>query len=273
MNKQEQPQLKHSTWHIPGMDCPSEEQVIRMKFNGLEDIERLAFDLPARRLQIWHRQDPELLTSALESLNWGAQLESSTIADSAELDQAPQQAPERKLLWLVLGINAGFFVLESLTAWISGSTGLFADGLDMLADALVYSMALYASGRSAKASKRVARTAGLLQLLLALFGMAEVLRRFIGAEAAPDYSLMMLVSALALVGNYASLRILQRTRSQAAHIRASQIFTSNDILVNAGVILAGGMVWISAAAWPDLLIGSIVFVLVLRGAINILRIS
>ena len=247
--------------------------MIRLKFSSVEGIERLAFDLPARRLHIWHRQEPEMLTKVLESLNWGARLESSVQATAGDLDQTSQHAPERRLLWLVLWINAGFFLLESLTACISGSTGLFADGLDMLADALVYSMALYASGRSAKASKRVARAAGLLQLFLALLGMAEVLRRFIGAEAAPDYSLMMLVSALALIGNYASLRILQRTRSQAAHIRASQIFTSNDILVNAGVILAGGMVWISAAAWPDLLIGSIVFVLVLRGAINILRIS
>jgi len=269
----ETPELKRSTWHIPGMDCPSEEQVIRLKFNGMEGIERLAFDLPARRLLIWHRQDPQVLTSALESLNWGAKLESSTDAQSGEPDQITQQAPERKLLWRVLYINAGFFVLESLTAWLSGSTGLFADGLDMLADALVYSLALYASGRSAGASKRVARAAGVLQLLLALLGMAEVLRRFVGAEAAPDYGLMMLVSALALIGNYVSLRILQRTQSRAAHIRASQIFTSNDILVNAGVILAGAMVWISAQAWPDLLIGSIVFVLVLRGAINILKIS
>ncbi len=267
------PELKRSTWHIPGMDCLSEEQILRLKFSGMESIERLAFDLPARRLQIWHRQDPKLLTSALESLNWGARLESSTAADYAELDQATQQAPERKLLWIVLWINAGFFVIESLTAWISGSTGLYADGLDMLADALVYGMALYVSGRSTSASKSVARAAGILQLLLAMIGMAEVLRRFIGAEAAPDFGVMMFISALALMGNYASLRILQRTRSKAAHIRASQIFTSNDILVNAGVILAGGMVWISAQAWPDLLVGSIVFVLVLRGAINILRIS
>lgn len=267
------PELKRSTWHIPGMDCPSEEQIIRMKFSGMEGVERLAFDLPARRLQIWHRQEPEALTTALESLNWGARLESSLPATDGDLDPTPSAAPERRLLWLVLWINAGFFVIESLTAWISGSTGLYADGLDMLADALVYGMALYASGRSTSASKSVARAAGLLQLLLAMLGMAEVMRRFIGAEAAPDYGLMMLVSALALIGNYASLRILQRTQSKAAHIRASQIFTSNDILVNAGVILAGAMVWISAQAWPDLLVGSVVFLLVLRGAINILRIS
>jgi Co/Zn/Cd efflux system component len=273
MNKPEAPILKRSTWHIPGMDCPSEEQVIRLKFSGMHDIERLAFDLPARRLHIWHRKEPELLTSALESLNWGARLESSLPANAGELDQAAQKAPERKLLWLVLYINAGFFVIESLTAWISGSTGLFADGLDMLADALVYGMALYASDRSVTASKNVARAAGLLQLVLALLGMAEVMRRFLGTETAPDYALMMFVSALALIGNYTSLRILQRTQSRAAHIRASQIFTSNDILVNIGVIMAGATVWISAQAWPDLLIGSIVFVLVMRGAINILRLS
>lgn len=255
------------------MDCPSEEQVIRIKLAGTEGIRQLEFDLPARRLHIWHSVETKGVAEALESLNWGARLETRTLADATKLNAMQHTAPERRLLWIVLWINAAFFLIESLSAWIAGSTGLFADGLDMLADALVYGMALYATGRSVRASKRVAFAAGVFQLMLALLGFAEVLRRFAGGVAAPDHGYMMVVSAFALAGNYFSLRILQKTKSNAAHIRASQIFTSNDILVNAGVILAGAVVWLSGQAWPDLLVGSFVFILVMRGALNILRLT
>jgi Co/Zn/Cd efflux system component len=272
MHTTEATPLKISTWHIPGMDCPSEEQVIRMKLSGMDEIRHLEFDLPGRRLRIWYSSEPEELKPILESLNWGTRHESLADAgsDSGFLSSA---APERKLLWQVLWINAGFFAAESVAALVSGSTGLFADGLDMLADAMVYGLALFATGRGAQASKRVARAAGMLQLSLAILGFAEVIRRFTGSEPAPDHAFMVVVSIFALIGNYVSLRILRKTQSSAAHIRASEIFTSNDILVNACVILAGGLVWFSGQAWPDLLVGSIVFVLVMRGARNIFKLG
>jgi hypothetical protein len=57
-------------------------------------------------------------------------------------------ALERRALWMLLGINATLFVGEAVAGWVGQSTGLMADSLDMLADASVYGIALYAVGRS-----------------------------------------------------------------------------------------------------------------------------
>jgi Co/Zn/Cd efflux system component len=51
------------------------------------------------------------------------------------------------------------------------------------------------------------------------------------------------------------------------------IFTSNDVIINLGVIIAGVLVNWSNSNKPDLIIGTIVFVLVIQGAIRILKLS
>jgi len=104
-------------------------------------------------------------------------------------------------------------------------------------------------------------------------GFFEVVRRSIGAAEAPDFRTMILVSLAALAGNAISLFLLQRIKSDEVHIRASVIFTNNDVIMNIGVILAGGLVLLSGSAIPDLVIGAAVFAMVLRGAVRILRLS
>jgi Co/Zn/Cd efflux system component len=100
-----------------------------------------------------------------------------------------------------------------------------------------------------------------------------VIRRFIGFEALPSFQMMIYISVLALAGNAASLFILKRSQTKEVHIRASMIFTSNDILANIGVIIAGALVYFLESKIPDLIIGAIVFFLVARGALKILRLA
>ena len=58
-----------------------------------------------------------------------------------------------------------------------------------------------------------------------------------------------------------------------AHMKASMIFTSNDVIINIGVIVAGILVlWLNSNK-PDLIIGTLVFVLVVQGAFRILKLS
>ena len=64
-----------------------------------------------------------------------------------------------------------------------------------------------------------------------------------------------------------------RDRSKEAHMQASMIFTSNDVIINSGVIVAGILVkWLNSS-YPDLIIGAIVFVVVARGAYRILKLA
>lgn len=121
--------------------------------------------------------------------------------------------------------------------------------------------------------KKVARLSGYFQLSLALLGMIEILRRFIASEAMPDYRIMIGISILALIANSACLYLLQKSKIKEAHMQASMIFTSNDVIINTGVILAGVLVLLTQSKYPDLIIGLIVFLIVVKGALRILKLG
>src|SRR5690606_7771325 len=152
--------------------------------------------------------------------------------------------------------------------FFSRSMGLVADSIDMLADALVYGLSLFAVGGSLLKKKQIARLSGYFQLTLAVLGIFEVLRRFLGHEEMPDFKTMIVVSILALIANGACLYLLQKSKSQEAHMKASMIFTSNDVIINLGVIVAGVLVYLFNSKYPDLIIGSIVFIIVSKGAFS-----
>ncbi len=265
-----------STFEVKHLDCPCEESLIRLKMQEVEGIKGQEFDLVNRRVRIYHEGEVAIISSALETLALGSSLLETVPLSQGEAlpgGASAQEGEMRRALWWVLGINLGLFVLETLIGWLAGSMGLVADSLDMLADASVYGLSLWVIGATAMRKRRVARWAGYLQIGLALVGLVEVSRRALGLEAMPDVSLMISTATLALVGNSLCLWLLQRTRSHEAHIQASVIFSSNDVVINLGLILAGGLVWLTESPWPDLIIGLIVFLLVSHGAWRILRLS
>ena len=159
------------------------------------------------------------------------------------------------------------------TGTISKSIGLVADSLDMLADALVYGMSLFVVGAAVTHKKQVAFFSGILQLILAIIGLSEVLRRFFGIEMMPDFQAMIGISLLALFANSICLWLLHRTQNKDVHMRASIIFSANDVIINLGVIIAGLLVWLLNSNIPDLIIGVIVFLIVIRGAVRILKLA
>jgi Co/Zn/Cd efflux system component len=260
-----------TTFHITQMDCASEEQLIRMKLEGHAAVHHLAFNITERRLIIFHEGSPEEIATSIHELNLGSTLIESREVDDVEGGQDP--GVQRKLLWSVLAINFGCFLLEMIMGLISRSMGLVADSLDMLADALVYGLALLAVGGTASRKRNIARAAGYFQFALAIIGLAEVVRRFLGLDTPPLFTNMIIVSLIALTGNAITLWLLQKSKSNEPHMKASMIFTSNDVIINLGVILAGGLVYLTGSNKPDLIVGAIVFFIVTRGALRILRLG
>ncbi len=266
------PKVLKTEFHITKMDCPSEENMIRMKLEGLNVIQKLEFDIAKRNLAVFHTDKDSEILKRLESLDLGAKLYKTESIEESELVRESTSV-QSKLLWSVLLINFGFFIIEMTTGLISKSMGLVADSLDMLADSFVYGLSLWAVGSAVSRKKKVARLSGYFQLTLAILGIIEVVRRFIGVEAMPDFRIMIAVSVLALIANAICLYLLQKSKSNEAHMKASMIFTSNDVIINAGVILAGILVLLTNSKFPDLIVGSIVFLIVIRGAIRILKLG
>ena len=262
--------MNKSIFTIQKMDCPSEEQMIRMKLEPVDQVKHLEFDINRRKLEVYHTGNGNEIHRAISQLGLNDRLEETT---EAVLPLPSDDSHQKKILWWVLGINFGFFLLEMTTGLISNSMGLIADSLDMLADAFVYALSLFAVGTSIGRKKRIAGISGYLQMGLALVGFAEVLRRFFSSTDMPLFEWMIFVSIFALAGNLISLCLINKAKSDEAHMQASAIFTSNDIIVNGGVILAGVLVYFLDSKWPDLIIGGIVFSFVMRGALRILKLS
>lgn len=263
--------MKKTIFEIPKMDCPSEENLIRLKLQEFSAIAHLDFDIPNRQLTVYHSEDIDPIEKSILELDLGGKRISTQKTEQTHFKEAEGQ---KKLLWIVLGINFAFFLIEITTGLISKSMGLVADSLDMLADSFVYGISLMAVGGTLVRKKQVAKMAGYFQMVLAIIGFAEVLRRFFGLEKLPDYTTMIVVSIFALIANTICLYLLQKSKSKdEAHIKASMIFTSNDVIINSGVIIAGLLVnWLNSNK-PDLIIGTIIFLLVIQGAFRILKLS
>lgn len=177
---------------------------------------------------------------------------------------------ETRVLVILLLINGVMFVLEFAVGWWAQSTALIADAIDMLADAMVYAVGLYAVGKAISAKIRAASLSGWLQLGIGTLVLVDVGRRLVfGSE--PISTLMMVMGVVALVANTACLLLISRHRDGEVHMRASWIFSKNDVIANIGVILAGVLVAFTGSRMPDLVIGFVVAVVVARGGLNILR--
>jgi Co/Zn/Cd efflux system component len=255
---------------VPRMDCPSEERMVRMALDGTGGIAELRFDLQARTVTVIHEGDPAPLLARLQPLGLGATLAGSSDAAPGEVGTAPTDLAQAGTLRVLLAINAVMFLVEVVAGWLAESTGLLADSLDMLADALVYGLSLHAVGKAARTKLRAAHLSGIFQAALAIGVLFDVLRRLF-AGSAPEPPAMITVSLLALAANVSCLLLIARHREGGAHMRASWIFSTNDVLANLGVIVAGALVAWTGSRLPDLLVGTAVALLVFVGAVRILR--
>jgi copper chaperone CopZ len=122
-----------STFSVPKMGCPSEENMIRMALQDIEGIHATTFDLAARTLAVVHRGPVDRMLEKLEPLGLGATAAASRSISGNDAGRLapPEDAAEARLLWLLLAINAIMFAVEITVGFLAQSTGLVADALDM----------------------------------------------------------------------------------------------------------------------------------------------
>ena len=180
-----------------------------------------------------------------------------------------KDAAERRVLWIALGLNAAMAVVGGFAGWIAQSTGLLADALDMLSDATAYAIGLVAIGRTARFKANAAFASGGILLLLGIAVVVEVGRRAINGSE-PEGGWMIGIALLSLLVNTYVLRKLSPMRGGDVHLRASWIFTRADVVANLGVIASGVLVALTHSRYPDLVIGTLIGLYVIREAFEIL---
>jgi Co/Zn/Cd efflux system component len=175
-----------------------------------------------------------------------------------------KDAKQKHVLYWLLGINAVMFCVEITVGLYANSTALIADSMDMLADAIVYGIALYAVSRSLKHKANSALISGYFQLTLGILVIFDIVRRL--GEGEPHSWFMIGFGFVALIANVICLVLIRMQSNGEVHMRASWIFSANDVIANLGVIAAGVLVMLLDSRWPDIVIGSVIATLILRGA-------
>ena len=188
--------------------------------------------------------------------------------DSNRFDRSNDQ--ERKVLWIVLVLNAVLVISLLTTGILADSSGLLANAVDNASDVAVYAISLFAVGRPARFKRIAATVSGVLLLILSVGILADAIRRFItGSE--PIGLTMMIMAVIAAIINLVCIKLLAGLGEKDVNLRAAETFSINDFVSNGGTLLAGILVLWTGQQWPDLLVTLGVVVIVAKGGFEILR--
>jgi cation diffusion facilitator family transporter len=176
----------------------------------------------------------------------------------------------KKVLTVVLVINAVLFVVEATAGLLANSTALLADSLDMLGDSLVYGFSLYVLWRSAAWKAKAALLKGAIMAVFGAGVLLEVVYKTISGIV-PGAEMMGIIGTLVLLGNGICFLLLFRHRSDDLNMRSTWLCSRNDIIANLAVLVAAIGVKIFDASWPDILVGAAIAALFLKSAFTVLH--
>ena len=188
--------------------------------------------------------------------------------ECCEVREIPRQ--QRRVLHVVLWINAAMFLTESVAGLLANSTALFADSVDMLGDAIVYGFSLYVIGRGVLWQARAAQLKGIVMAAFAVGVLVQVGAK-VARGVAPIVEVMSAVGVLALAANLVCLGLLWRRRADDINMRSAWICSRNDVIGNAAVLVAAGATAVTGSPWPDIVIGLGVALVFGRSAVQVVR--
>ena len=175
-----------------------------------------------------------------------------------------------RVLAVVLAVNLAMFGIEFGAGLLSRSTALLADSLDMLGDAFVYGFSLLVLHRSLRWRARAALAKGVIMAAFAIGVLVEAGFR-LHAGVPPVVPAMVAVGTLAFIANAYCFALLWRHRADDINLRSTWLCSRNDLIANAAVLAAAGLVAWFDSLWPDVIVGIAIAILFLRTATTVLR--
>lgn len=185
-----------------------------------------------------------------------------------EISPIPER--QRRVLLVVLWINAVMFLVELVAGLMAHSTALLSDSVDMLGDAIVYGFSLYVIAKGAVWQARAALLKG---AIMAVFGagiVIEIVLKLLRGLT-PSADVMWTVGLVALAANASVLVFLRRWRADDINMRSAWLCSRNDVIANTGVLLAAGGVVLTGSAWPDVAMGLLIAAMFGTSAIDVIR--
>lgn len=176
----------------------------------------------------------------------------------------------RRILWLVIAINAAMFVVEMAGGRLAHSQALQADALDFLGDTLTYGISLAVIGASLRTRATAALLKGASLTLMGLWVLGSTAYQLL-VLGLPKAELMGSIGLLALTANVASVLLLMRYKDGDANVRSVWLCSRNDAIGNVAVMAAAGAVAVTTSAWPDLIVAIGMASLFLMSSFQIIR--
>ncbi len=176
----------------------------------------------------------------------------------------------KRILWIVIVINAVMFVVEMTAGQLAGSQALQADALDFLGDAATYGISLAAIGASIAVRTNAALFKSMTLFAMGIWVLGSTIYKvfFVGV---PEAHIMGIIGFLALSANVASVLLLVKYKDGDANVRSVWLCSRNDAIGNVAVMIAALAVWGTATGWPDLIVAGIMAGLFLTSATQIMR--
>lgn len=208
---------------------------------------------------------------------------SHTCPTSGPCEEAPARLtrPGNQRLVTALLLTLGFFVVEVISGFVSGSLALLSDAGHMLADVFAIVLALFAGKLAvlpATPEKSYgyyrleilsALANGVLLCLVALGICREAWLRL--AEPQPiETGMMIAVAVIGLGVNLVAAKILHRHDGHI-HLRAAYLHVLGDILSSIGVIIGGVLVAIFGDTRIDAVLAAMIGIIVLWTAQRLVR--
>jgi cation diffusion facilitator family transporter len=177
---------------------------------------------------------------------------------------------QRRVLRIVLWVNAAMFLAEFGASLIAHSTALLSDSVDMLGDAIVYGFSLYAVMRGPVWHARAALLKGSIMGAFGCGVLLEAAMKLVRGVV-PSAGLIAAVGIVALAANLFCLLALARHRGDDINMRSAWLCSRNDVVANVGVLLAATGVGVTGVAWPDILIGLVIAAMFGGSSLGVIR--
>jgi Co/Zn/Cd efflux system component len=181
-----------------------------------------------------------------------------------------REAQYRRVLWAVLAINAGMFLVEIVAGLVAGSASLQADALDFLGDAANYGISLFVVGTALRYRATAALVKGATMGAFGLWVVGTILWHALHGSV-PEPITMGAVGIAALLANGVVFAMLWAWRDGDANMRSVWICSRNDVVSNLAVLLAAAGVFGTGTGWPDLVVAALMAALALQGAWTVVR--
>lgn len=262
--------IKKIRYRISGMDCAKDAAQIERaaKSAGVApDAVKVSSASHIMTLSVSETRLPEI-ERVVAATGYG--FERIEGEDEAKPGAAYQDPAYRRALWIVVILNVGYGLIEMIGGFLAGSQAVKADALDFIGDGLITFLGLLAIGWSIVWRARSALVQGIFLGILGLAVLGTTIWRTI-TQTTPDAGLMGLFGFFALVVNVLAMLPLLRFRKGDANMRVVWLFSRNDAIGNAAVIVAAGLVALSGSAWPDLIVALGIAGLFLHSSSSIIR--